>query len=108
MDVHPTKNVSIGIDPYPSNANFEWVHVSSPFAIAAIDIPVHELCTEWVGTEPQSDAGFAFVTLQPQITTQGEWQKNGTSLQNRIVFSIHHKRPVFPIDIQIFTRYGFV
>jgi hypothetical protein len=40
MDVHPTKNVSIGIDPYPSNANFEKVHVSSPFAIAAIDIPV--------------------------------------------------------------------
>jgi hypothetical protein len=38
MDVHPTKNVSIGIDPYPYSYG-----IDGPFIVDLTDLPIYLL-----------------------------------------------------------------
>ena len=89
MDVHPTKNVSIGIDPYP--CNFIGFH-PSPYCIAQVNQRAPKRAwARWLGPpkEAQRRAGQSFCRQKwskKQNSKHGDWtsqnwkKKHGISL----------------------------
>jgi hypothetical protein len=91
MDVHPTKNVSIGIDPYPYDVTIGYQSLSA------------QLQERHGHTVPQIHLGLFLVSGQPPKRTKGPtWETYKTSkdsLPKTYMFSLSENsvRPNFMV-----------